>query len=186
MAARLPFSERLKSAETALIVARASFDIWWLYASNETRPRYLDVMNDYPDFFRYDEEGHFRNAVVTLWTLFDGRRDTVTLRSLITEAGARGLEVATPRARLKRLEPRLEKIETLRHKLFAHRDHSLEYESVYAIADITPDDLRSTLDESLLIFNELATLHNLPKTEFRSFPADDARRLLERLRSECE
>ena len=181
MGGSLPLLDRLREASTTLIVARASFDIWWLYAGSQTRPKFIAGMNEYSEFFRFDEEAHFRVAVVGLYTLFDGRSDTVTLKSLIDKVELAGNDVVQIRARLSALDVKIAAIKVLRHKLFAHRDHKLAYNTVYELAKVRPDDLRMLTDESLSILNDLAALLSFRSFEFRDYVAEDALELLKKI-----
>src|ERR1700733_13224706 len=83
MVAALPLPSRFRSAVIALVVASASYDIWWIYKGKSTRD--LEAMNNFPTFFRYDEEAHFRNMIVGLYTLYDTHPRTITIKSLIHE-----------------------------------------------------------------------------------------------------
>src|ERR1041385_9060871 len=94
MIARLPFAARFKSATLTLIFARASFDIWWLYIGAETRRHFLPTMNRFSEFFRYDQEAHWRAAIVATWSLFDKRSDTITLAELLRESAKGGRDVS--------------------------------------------------------------------------------------------
>jgi len=72
-AAPLPLVERIRVAGFNVMIARASYDIWWLYKGAAARPLYIDGMQTYSEFFRFDEEAHFRAMIVGLCSLFDGR-----------------------------------------------------------------------------------------------------------------
>jgi hypothetical protein len=177
----LSLPERIHAASTTLIVARASFDIWRLYAGASTRPTFFAGMEEYSEFFWFDEEAHFRVAVVGIYSLFDGRTDTVTLTSLIDAVKALGNDVASIRSRLELLAHAVKAVKTLRHKLFAHRDHGLGYNEAYQLAKVRPDDLRTLLDESLAILNDLACLLSLPKFAFNEFVAQHTSEMLHKL-----
>jgi hypothetical protein len=176
--------ELFQKAITTLTVVLASFDIWWTYASKDTRPRYSPIMDGYPDFFRFDEEAHFRNAIIGLHTLFDGRRDTATIENVLTRAPIDGVAKRAAQKRIEELKPKTCKIKVLRDKLFAHRDHRLDYEEIYALAEITPNDLRLVLDECVSTINMVATQLSLDGVQGDSFVSEDLQALLDDLNQE--
>ena len=47
MPSALPLNERTRIADFNLMVARTSHDIWWLYAANVTRRRFIEGMQPY-------------------------------------------------------------------------------------------------------------------------------------------
>lgn len=50
--------EKLERMEQVILRARAHFDVWWVDAGTPTRPRLLHTMNDFSEFFRFDEHAH--------------------------------------------------------------------------------------------------------------------------------
>src|SRR5688572_22642030 len=86
----LPLADRIRIAALNTSVAWASFDIWWIYASHETRPDYLETMNEFSEFFRFDEHAHFVNMIMLVSSLYDPTGNTVTVRSVINKAVAEG------------------------------------------------------------------------------------------------
>jgi hypothetical protein len=182
-AAPLPLSERIRVAGFNLMVAHVSHDIWWLYIGADTRPHYVEAMERYYNFFRYDQEAHFRALIVGVYTLFDKRRDTITLASLAEDARGAGFDVSAIEAKLNQLSGRVRKIEIMRHKLFAHRDHSMAYNDVFKAAQLRPDDLKDVLRESLVIVNDLAALVGAKVTSLNTEVSGDTKAMLEHLMS---
>lgn len=176
-----PLAERIRSARTNLTVAGAAYDVWWTYRSRATRPRFLPGMQHYSEFFRYDEEVHFRALVVGLHTLFDGRRDTANFRRLLADSRTAGRPLPATEARLAGAELAVAKVATLRHNLFAHRNHGLTYDDVYRDADITPDELRALLDASRTILNEMGAAHGVGDMNFNPFVTEHVTALLTRI-----
>lgn len=146
----------VRSAVTTLSIVSASYQVWWLYASSDTRPKYLETMDRYSEFYRFDEEAHFRSIVIGLHTLFDGRGDTATIAKILKCSSLEKKSEIKIRKRLADLQPITSKIKTLRDKLFAHRDHQLGYSEVYKRAAITPNELRTVMSASIEIINEIA------------------------------
>ena len=123
-----PLTGRLRSAQITLIVASASHDIWWTYAAKGTRD--LEAMNSFPSFFLYDEEAHFRNMIVGLYTLYDSYAETLTIKSLIRELDP---QTAKPIwQRYNAVQDAVKKVTYLRHNAFAHRVAGKDYRGGYS------------------------------------------------------
>lgn len=176
----LPLPERIKSAEITLIVASASFDIWWTYANRDTRD--LEAMNVLPTFFRYDQEAHFRNVVVSLHTLFDDydRSPTLTIKSLIH---ALDVESAKPVWRVyRRVHDRVAKIRVLRHNVFAHRNAGMSYKDVFEEASLQPNDLKSLLDDTVTMLTMIADAAGAPTPTMSPFLTEETTKLLAKVK----
>lgn len=152
MAGALPLSSRFNSAVITLTVASASYDIWWFYKGKSTRD--LDAMNNFPTFFLYDEEAHFRNMIVGLYTLYDDYPGTITIKSLIHEMER---DTAKPIWRkYKAVHNTVKKISHLRHNVIAHRNAVESYEDVFRKAGLRPDDLKKLISDSLTLLTMIA------------------------------
>lgn len=168
-----------------VVRAHIFFDCWWYYESIETRPAILDTMNDYSEFFRFDSHAHFVSMVMYLGSLFDKRRDTITLARLVKETKsampARTAEL--PLDTLARAESLAEKLSELRHNLFAHRSASVRYEEAFTRADITANEIRELLALSFDVVNKVLAMHNLPEAVRHTPSRGDLIQLLRKLGS---
>jgi hypothetical protein len=174
----LAITEQIKAAGIMLMIARASFDIWWLYRGAPTRKRYLPGMNRYSEFFRFDEAANLRAAVISFVTLFDRRDDAITLASLVAQAADAGHEVGEIKSRLAQLTSRMSKMKLLRHNLFAHRNREADHTDVYKKAEFRPDNFKAMLDEGLAILNEIADRLSLPRTAYNRMVEEHTTNLL--------
>jgi hypothetical protein len=176
--APLSLSDRIKAAGLNVTLAQASHDIWWLY-KGETRERYIKGMNVYSEFFRIDEEAHFRAMIVGIMTLFDSRmRDTIPLSKLISDVEEAGINAQSIKARLDALKEPVRGIKFLRHKLFAHRDHAMTLNQIYKEARLRPNDIKLVLAQSLEIVNCLENLCGLSPTYVNFYVSEFTTRLL--------
>src|SRR5690242_3442269 len=84
MVQKLSEQEQLMATYITLNVICASLDIFWIYAGR-TNEKHLPehVLNSFQRFIVFDREAHFRTAIVTLLTLFDTTRSTITLDRMI-------------------------------------------------------------------------------------------------------
>lgn len=175
----LPFDARLRSASITLIVAAASYDIWWTYWGTATRD--LDAMNELPTFFRYDEEAHFRNIIISLYALYDSHKGTLTIKSLVHQLDEL---TATPIWReYRRVQQAVQKVAYLRHNVIAHRNPNQSYDALFKEAGLRPDDLKRLIDDSLALLSSIAKARDLPEPVLTPFAGSDAAKLLKLLKS---
>src|SRR4026209_1229952 len=64
-------------------VAVLYYDIWWVYKSERTRSKYVEIMNRYHLFFSTSIHSHFVALIVALYRLYEKRRDTYNIPRLI-------------------------------------------------------------------------------------------------------
>jgi hypothetical protein len=176
-------AERLQIAGQMVVRAQIFFDCWWYYESTETRPAILGTMNDYSEFFRFDSHAQFVSMVMYLGSLYDKRRDTITLPRLAKETAsaipARAAEL--PVDALSKAEALAEKLSELRHNLFAHRSASVSYAEAFRRANITAFEIRELLALSFDVVNRLMAMHSLPEVVDHALSRSDLVQLLRRL-----
>lgn len=179
---KLSIEEQLITAGELVVRSRIFFDIWFLYASRETRPKLLPSMNEYSEFFRYDEHAHFVAFVVHIAALYEKRNDTINLKQLISKS--RDLEKIDDKAKealnthFDSVGEVVKKIAILRHNLFAHRSHSIEYEEAFSLAKVTPNEMRKLSDTAFKIVNTLLAAAELPDHSINPMPTEDAKALI--------
>ena len=79
---KLSLNEQIDVAKNQLVRARISLDIWWHYIGSPTRDEVLESMNEFLEFFRFDEHAHRTAFIIQIATLFDKRKGAVTLENL--------------------------------------------------------------------------------------------------------
>lgn len=172
------FHARLRSASITLVVAAASYDIWWTYRGAATRD--LEAMNELPTFFRYDEEAHFRNVIVSLYALYDSHKGTLTIKSLIHELDE---PVARPIWReYRKVQDEVQKVAYLRHNVIAHRNPNQSYDDLFKEAGLRPDDLKRLIDDSLALLSSMAKARDMPEPALTPYAGSDAAKLLRLLK----
>lgn len=138
----LPLASRFRSAVITLTVAKAAYDVWWTYIGEGTRD--LEAMNEFPTFFRYDEEANFRAMIVSIYTLYDEHPGTLTVKSLIKSLPS---DVAKPIERkYVPLKQTAKKVGILRHNWIAHRNAAKSNKSIFAEAGLRPDDIGALIE----------------------------------------
>lgn len=182
----LPIDDRVERAAQLVLRARIFLDIWFYFESSDTRPLILDTMQEYSEFFRFAPYAHFVAFIVTIAALFDKRRGTISLLHLAGEMKRDGLlsiEIETEVSKLvSQAEPLKSKIAILRHNAFAHRSASLSHNDVFAMAAVTPLQMRDLTDIALKIANQLARARRRSEHFFNTLPREDAETMLKVLK----
>lgn len=171
----LPLAERFRSATITLTVAKASYDVWWSYIGESTRD--LEVMNEFPTFFRYDTESNFRAMIVSVHTLFDDTLGTLTVKSLIQ---ALPPDVAKPIWRkYAPLKARARKVAFLRHNWIAHRNAAKSDKVIFAEAGLKPDDIGALIEGTREVLELIASQIGAPAPILSPFVRDEVQGLFE-------
>lgn len=164
-------------------VAGLNYEIWWVYKSKNTRPAYVDAMNRYTLFFQTSIHAHFVALLVELFRLYEKRRDTFNIPSLLRILKK---EARLPPDKLGQLEgiytgeakPLWVKVNILRNKAFGHRSVAHTIEEVFREAGITPNDLRDLVEVTKRLLNELTKAWDNSNHAFNLGSRDDTLRLL--------
>jgi hypothetical protein len=183
--AHLPIDDRLETAAQLVLRARIFYDIWRFFDGADTRPRIIDTMRAFSEFFRFEPHAHFVSFIVHLGAVLEGRSDTINLPRLAKEL--RGSRLISPEASasvdvlLGSAVPGATKVQILRSNLFAHRSASLSYSAVFKKAGVTPNELCDLTDTALKIVNRLLVARGLKDHVFNNLPLADAREMLDAL-----
>lgn len=123
---REEFERELNRVKDALSAAREHFNIWYIYKNHRDRPKYIDVMNHYLDFFRASISTQFTAMLLTLLKALDKntRNNRVGIYSLLKSAEEYNLvdsaKLQDIRAKLGETNEMYEKLQILRNNQFAH------------------------------------------------------------------
>lgn len=182
----MDFRTILCSVRNNVIRSRISWDLWWVQEGSDERPKNLEAMNRFPDFFRFDAHAHLVASISAAYRTHDKRRDVRSLHTLV-EASRSGAEVSPGVADecaklLGSVEELSKKLATLRNKAIAHTDLTRSYDEVFKAAGITPFQLRFLLEAALTIVNKFEHALGEATTEFYDYPVADLRELLRFLR----
>lgn len=180
--ALLPYDHRLDRAGHLSVLARRFFDVWWIYEGEETRGVYIESMNRYPDFFRFDSHAHLVALISHLAVLYESRPDTINYGSLISEGESKDMlsSDAIDRARsiLHSQDGVAKKVTILRSNVFAHRSASLSYEDAFRRAAICPDSIRDLANAGISISNILLADRGLDECFLATTTSTDTKRML--------
>lgn len=167
--------------------ASLHFDVWWVYKEKDSRAKYVDVMNEYLNFFTTSLQAHFLSTIVELYKLFESRSDTVNFPRLIKLL--RDNRILEPKIQLRVEEERAslailwKKIAILRSELFAHTSIDLTYRQVFKKAGITPNNIKDLIERSKNLLNEISEGLEKNTYIFDIKATDDTIRVLDDLMS---
>ncbi len=175
----------IKELQHTVTVAGLNYEIWWVYESHDTRPKYLNTMNGYPLFFQQSIHAHFVALLVALYRLYETRGDTYNIPSLLRILRN---QQALDRATLDQLDrmynkarPLWIKVNILRNKAFGHRSVAHTVEEVFKEAQVTPNELKQLVEATKELLNELSHARDRNVHAFNLSARGDTIRLLDDL-----
>lgn len=181
----LPLNERLYRIGQHIVRGRLFLDLWFYFEERDSRRKIIGIMREYDQFFRFTPHAYFATYVIYMAGVFDKRKDTISLASLIREVKAAGclmaLDAATVDALLVKARPIADKVTVLRHKAFAHRSAHLSYDDVFKMAAVKPYQLRDLTEMALNIANSLLVARGLPDQHFNKCPREAAEAMMKSL-----
>lgn len=176
----------VQELQNALTVAGLNYGIWWVYKEKESRKRFVDILNTYPLFFQTSLHAHFVAMIVSLYRLYETRKNTINMHQLIkllkNQDSIPNQEIERIESEIKQIKPLWVKVSVLRNKIFGHRSNALDYNEVLKEADVTPNQFKKLIDESKRILNEMTSLWNGSRHAFNLSATKDTVELLEDLK----
>src|SRR5258708_34887533 len=85
----LPLNERIDRIGQHIVRARLFLDLWF-YFEGDSRSKIIETMREYNEFFRFTPHAYFVAYVIYMAGVFDKRKDTIRLASLIDDVKAAG------------------------------------------------------------------------------------------------
>ncbi len=147
----------INDIQNTIIVAEHNHDIWWIYKSKDTRPKYLDVMNSYKGFFQTSIHAHFVAMIIALYRLYENRRDTVSIPRLLTVLNHDSHLSDDVNKHVTDLmlevKPIWIKIGIVRSEVFAHLTDERSVEDSFKKADIKYHHFNDLIELSKIIIN---------------------------------
>lgn len=168
-------------------VAGLNFDIWHVYHSAETRPKYVGTLKRYRMFFTTSLSAHFVALLTALYRLYETRRDTYNIPSLLKilkeDNTINAKDINSWEDRYQELKPLWIKVSILRNKAFGHRSVALSYTKVLKEASVTPNDLRDLVARTKVFLKDISHAWNRSSSSLGLSAKEDTIRLLENLKS---
>lgn len=123
-----------------------SYAIWWELVNKANRPQFELAFGEYPNFFSAVIATTLQSVCVIVRRLFDSRTDVLSIPNLVNS-----LQVSHPQiaGALKRQidghSGLIQKCTLLRHKVYAHRDGTLDPAAAFNQAQIKPKELHEVV-----------------------------------------
>lgn len=169
-----------------VIVASLNFDVWWVFKSRDTRPLYADAMNRYLQFFTTSIHAHFVALLMALYRLYETRRDTFNIPSLLKIVRDPNVFPASVFEEVDKIYARARplwvKVSVLRNEAFGHRILDLSVEDVFGKANVTRDELKELIDLTKQLMNTLSLAHDDSTHAFNLDATRDTLRMLDDLK----
>jgi hypothetical protein len=169
-----------------VIVASLNFDVWWVFKSRDTRPLYADAMNRYLQFFTTSIHAHFVALLMALYRLYETRRDTFNIPSLLKIIRDPNVFPASVFEEVDKIYARARplwvKVSVLRNEAFGHRILDLSVEDVFGKANVTRDELKELIDLTKQLMNTLSLAHDDSTHAFNLDATRDTLRMLDDLK----
>lgn len=177
----------IHSLANTITSASLHFDIWWVFKEKGSCAKYVDILNEYLDFFKTSLQAHFLSIVVELYKLFETRKDTINFPRLIKLIEDNNLLESGVLKRFneqsKLMKEIWRKIAILRSELFAHNNIDLSYQDVFKKAHITPNNIRDLIQSAKELLNEMSQELDRNTYLFDLEATSDTIRVLEDLKS---
>lgn len=117
-----------------------SYAAWYFLIHPEERAPYGTVIERYGEFFESTAVAHFLVVVVTTYQLTDKRSNVLSIPRVLDAAqSVYPTTVEEISARLLPSREIFERIASLRHKVYAHRDGSIGQEMIFREVELTPE-----------------------------------------------
>ena len=185
-----PYASAVREMIERVIELSRSYAIWWELVEKSNFERFAQVIDNHEDFFAATTHSLFQGFTVITYQLFEKRKDTTSLRSLIDTlassdpALARNLQ-STIDSKL----PLLKKAFSIRGNVYAHRNKSQTPEAFFAAAGLSSNQMREILDLARNIVCTFAESANVePRAELEEeirlreeYSRDDTRLIMQAL-----
>jgi hypothetical protein len=182
VATQTRIENHIKSIQDTIIAAEHNHDIWWIYRSKDTRPKFIDVMNTYLAFFQTSIHAHFVAMVIALYRLYETRRDTISLSRLlkVLDRDHPLSEDAKNRVTdlMQKAKPLWIKIGIVRSEVFAHLSDGEGIEDSFKKADLKYRDFKDLIELSKTIINVITQDYNRNTHAFNLAAEFDTKALL--------
>ncbi|MBL3589955.1 MAG: hypothetical protein JMN24_09210 [gamma proteobacterium endosymbiont of Lamellibrachia anaximandri] len=153
-------TECFKHVRNSQNSALAHYQIWFtLRGKGKAIDKYLDDMNDcrYVDFFHAANSGNYKLMFIETACLFDSDDRTHNIRALkalMTQNGWTDL-VEKFSQKLSPFEKLVSNIKTIRSKVIAHKEASVDPSELYKKHGIKPDEIKELLNTTTELLREL-------------------------------
>ena len=181
--AAINLNRQLEIVTQQIIRARIYFDLWWFYKSANTRPKIIDTMDEFSDFFRFDEHAQFVSMIIHCGAVWDRTKGSVGLMSLASRILDQK-RCPSDKAlfdEITNYQSEAAGLVTIRKEAIAHRSAKFDYSKAFERAQLIPSAVPAAMDSWLAVANILRTRIGLPKEYFSTQPLNHVRAMIHKL-----
>lgn len=182
----MQISNYIEELRHTVTVSSLNYEIWWVYKGKDTRPEFIDVMNDYSIFFQTSIHAHFVSLLVGLYRLYENRPDTYNITKLLelirNHPNFSGEVMQEITGIYEEAKPLWLKVRLLRNKAFGHRCNAHTVEEVFKEAAVSPDNLKDLLELTKKLLNAISHAYSRNTHAFNLGAREDIINLLNDLK----
>ena len=176
---------QIRKLSEILITAKLSYETWWIMAGPD-RPKYIEIFNTYLSFFRPTINAHYHTLIISLYKLYDKRRNTTNFNHLVKIAKSNWPTSDKDFSYLEEMYQQAltiwKKIRIMRHEFYAHQASNANISDIYKRAEICPDQFKELIDLSIQILNEVySTFDRITISMYSISASHDTYRVLDKL-----
>lgn len=167
----------LEAVCNSLYAAKRYNELWWVLRGENTRPKYVNIMNRYNFLFRSLIGATFDAAIVALYTILEKRKDSYHIHRLFDLLKEQGIDTDLWKNKLEKCKKSVKGIIILRNNYVGHK--SLSYKEAFKEAGIKPDEWNNLIKDLVNITSEVH--YFLYKIDYLNFFADKSAKELEEM-----
>jgi AbiU2 len=163
------YEEKIRETISDVIAFTWSYGIWWELVNKENFQRYSKAREAYPNFFQATIGSFEQGLCVITYRLFDeGKNNKIqSLPKLINHSKSSNASLAQQLQGLINAEKEnIERIVSIRHGVYVHRNKSKSPQEIYLAAKIAPRKIKSLVYLSQKIVTALAETAKVEKKDF--------------------
>ncbi|KAF0220180.1 MAG: hypothetical protein FD174_1419 [Geobacteraceae bacterium] len=152
-------------------VSKLAYDAWWTLAG-ESSDNYNGIRQKFPTHFQFSRYSYLTTLIVTLYMTMEKRTDTINMMNLVNLLKQ---EPLFKPEHIQHIEEKLDnakliwdKIKILRCNQFAHFNYNLSLTSVFAEANIKPNEFKQFISQLEKVINYISRIYNKSSHAFNS------------------
>lgn len=152
-------------------ISKLAYDAWWTLAGDRSDD-YDCIRTKFPTHFQFSRYSYLTTLIVTLYMTLEDRTDTINMRQLVRQIEN---NKKFNQENLQHIKDELcnaniiwDKIRILRCNQFAHFNYNLSLTSVFAEANIKPNEFKEFIKQLEKIINYISRIYNKSSHAFNS------------------
>jgi hypothetical protein len=133
------------------------YAVWWELVNKANFDQYNTIINNHEDFFSTVSHALFESFTVITYQLYERRKDTISIRSLIDELADTNPQLGQQlKSMVDQHQPLLAKAFAIRCGVYAHRNKARPPEEIFATAGLKPAEMETIVRMTVDIISSLA------------------------------